>query len=235
MKGNTIIKMVLCSDWWQKRGSFLALGAIAAGTTALYSKAQLLANPAPPAALPVEPPLDTNALKPGQTPPGVGTSTTISPTQLTIPSLWWVQEQISSTGQFEARFGRELVINWLAYPIANRNPGRVDMVVDRRIWGTLDYFERYQFINSFSAIARSYGYNFRVFDDQAAIVAAYTCNFSSTELFLLELSNNLAGIPVLDQPGTTRTRSPIADQLRCSMAVETGLSAFFRRTSTPLK
>lgn len=185
--------------------------------------------------LPSEPPLDLNALKPGQTPPGVVTANTISSTHIMVPSLWWVQEQIASDQKFNERFGKSLTLNWLAYPIDGRNAGRVDLVVDRQIWGSLDYLERYGFVNHFSAVARSYGYNTRVFDSQARIVAASTCGFSNLDLRLLQLSAEFSGIPLLQPETSNYSRSPIADQLSCNIAVETGISSFFRRNSMDAK
>ncbi len=179
--------------------------------------------------LPSEPPLDLKALRPGQIPPGVVTSSTISPTHLTIPSLWWVQEQIvANTQDLNEQLGKELIVDWLAYPVEQGAPGRVDLVVDRQFWGVLDYLQRYEFVNRFSTIARNYGSNIRVFDNQATIVAAFTCNFSKADLRLLQLSMELSGIPLLKSE-TGYSRSPIADQLSCTVAIETGISSFFRR------
>lgn len=181
--------------------------------------------------LPSTPPLDLNALQPGQAPPGVVTSNTISPIHITIPSLWWVQEQIADDQRFDERFGRNLILNWLAYPIDGGKAGRVDLIVDRQIWGSLDYLQRYSFVNRFSAVARSYGYNTRVFDSQARIVAAFTCNFSNLDLRLLQLSAELSGLPLLEPESTSSSRNPVADQLSCDMIVETGISSFFRRNT----
>lgn len=186
--------------------------------------------------LPSNPPLDVKALQPGQTPPGVVTSTTISPTHLTIPSLWWAQEQIvANTEKLNEQFGRELIINWLAYPIEQGAAGRVDLIVDRQFWSALDYLQRYEFLNRFSTTARGYGYNIRVFDNQATIVGAFTCDFSKLDLRLLQLSAELSGMSLLQPDGINYSRSPIADQLSCNMAVETGISSFFRRNSTDVK
>lgn len=197
----------------------------------LSQKTVLLANNP----LPSEPPLDVSALRPGQTPPGAVTSNTISSTHLTIPSLWWVREQVvANTQKLNEQFGRELIIDWLAYPIDQGAAGRVDLVVDRQFWGALDYLQRYEIINRFSTTARNYGSNIRVFDNQATIVAAFTCSYSKLDLRLLQISTELSGIPIL-QSETGYSRSPIADQLSCNMAIETGISSFFRRSPTTVK
>lgn len=186
--------------------------------------------------LPSEPPLDLKAFQPGQTPLGVVTSNTISPTHPTIPSLWWTQEQIVALMEkLNKQFGRELLIDWLAYPIEQTEAGRVDLMVDRQYWGALDYLQRYEFVNRFSAITRSYGYNIRVFDNQATIVAAFTCNFSPLDLRLLQLSTELSEMSLLQPEIINYSRSPIADQLNCNMAIETGTSSFLRRNSTIVK
>lgn len=186
--------------------------------------------------LPSTPPLDLNAFKPGQTPPGIVTLNTISPTHLTIPSLWWVQEQIvANTEKLNEQFGRELIINWAAYPIEQGTAGRVDLLVDRQFWGALDYLQRYEFLNRFSTTARGYGYNIRVFDNQATIVAAFTCDFSKLDLRLLQLSAELSGMTLLQPEVVNYSRSPVADQLSCNMAIETGISSFLRRNSMDAK
>src|SRR5919199_5699197 len=96
-------------------------------------------------------------------------SDTISPTGLTIPSLWWAKEQ----------FAGKLLDNWLAYP----NEHRVDLVVNRQLWTLLDYIGRYSFINQLGTAAREYGYNTRVFilNQPDKALATYTCDFSAAQ------------------------------------------------------
>jgi len=91
------------------------------------------------------------------------TSTTIAAKGLTIPSLWWTDEQ----------FGGKLLQDWLAY----QSEGRVDLVVNRQLWTLLDYIGRYRFTNNFGTVAREYGYNSRIFNQQGILLASYTCNF----------------------------------------------------------
>lgn len=118
---------------------------------------------------PPEPPLEMLPL--GPTDPATVnavTSNTISPTGLTVPSLWWAREQ----------FGKNLVENWLAYPRQSDNTGFVDLIVNRQIWNALDYLERYEFLNHFGQAATDYLYNIRVFTPQKSLIASYTCNYS---------------------------------------------------------
>lgn len=98
------------------------------------------------------------------------TANTICQQQLTIPSLWWANEQ----------FGGKLVDNWLAYPAKSNSAARIDLVVNRENWSLLDYLERYEFVNHFGTVARDYGYNVRLFNYQEELLATYTCNFNTT-------------------------------------------------------
>lgn len=134
--------------------------------------------PVPPATGPIHPdsvPLDVKALQPGNTPPRVVTMKTIRQDRLTIPSLWWMKDQFAE----QEEFGGKLLQNWLAYPVNQGKPGRIDFVVNRQLWTLSDYLERYSFIHDFGTVARSYGYNIRVFDNQANFLAAYTCDFGA--------------------------------------------------------
>ncbi len=96
------------------------------------------------------------------------TSNTISQEGLTIPSLWWAKEQ----------FGGDVLNNWLAYPAQGETAGRIDLFVNRQNWSSLDYIGRYEFVNHFGTVARDYGYNLRVFNEQKELLASYTCDFS---------------------------------------------------------
>ncbi len=126
--------------------------------------------------------LDVKALQPGNAPEYLVTATTISLTHLTIPSLWWLQEQIADKDPY----GGNLLENWLAYPNSGNRPGRVDLVVNRQFWSLLDYLDRYAFIHAFGEVARDYGYNVRVFDGQAALVGASTCDFNGVDVSALQ-------------------------------------------------
>lgn len=114
-------------------------------------------------------PLETELLKPDVTPVGrnIITANTISQTGITTPSLWWAKEQ----------FGGKLINNWIAY----QDEKRVDLIVNSQLWTLLDYMGRYGFIHKFGTAASDYHYNLRVFNQQAALVGTYTCNYSTTQ------------------------------------------------------
>lgn len=116
-------------------------------------------------------PLDTKLLDQKTRPPGSDwiTANTVSTRSLTDPSLWWAEEQFNE-------FDGKLIQNWIAY----RDKKRVDLVVNRQLWSILDYLGRYSFLSKFSAAARDYQYDVRVFNERAGLVATYTCNYSAT-------------------------------------------------------
>ncbi|NET50145.1 MAG: hypothetical protein F6K09_15815 [Merismopedia sp. SIO2A8] len=96
---------------------------------------------------------------------GVLTSTMISPSGLTPPSLWWTQQQV----------GGKVLQGWIAYPNPNHAPPYVDLVVNRQLWGLSDYLERYSFVHHFGQAAASFGYSIRVFNNVGDYLAAYPC------------------------------------------------------------
>ncbi|MEM6400516.1 MAG: hypothetical protein AAF757_09795 [Cyanobacteria bacterium P01_D01_bin.116] len=109
------------------------------------------------------------------------TADTISQQQLTIPSLWWAQEQSE----------KKLLENWIAYPPNNSEAARVDLIVNEQIWNDiLDGVERYRFVNRLGTVARTYGYNIRVFNDEKELLATYTCNLNlNTPLCNIQMNN----------------------------------------------
>ncbi|MBD2244948.1 hypothetical protein H6G26_15395 [Nostoc sp. FACHB-888] len=98
------------------------------------------------------------------------TANTINPERLTVPSLWWAQQ--NSEGK--------LLDNWIAYPASEKEPARVDLLVNQQIWSLLDSIQRYEFVNRLGSAARNFGYNVRVFNYQKEPLATYTCNFSTS-------------------------------------------------------
>lgn len=96
------------------------------------------------------------------------TANTINPERLTVPSLWWAQENSE----------KKLLDNWIGYPAFEKEPARVDLIVNQQIWSLLEYVERYNFVNRLGSAARNFGYNVRVFNYQKESLATYTCNFS---------------------------------------------------------
>jgi hypothetical protein len=95
------------------------------------------------------------------------TANTIYQDRMSVPSFWWAKENAEN----------KLLDNWIAYPASVAEPARVDLVVNQQIWSLLDYLERYNFVNQMGNLARSYGYNVRVFNYQQERLATYTCNF----------------------------------------------------------
>ncbi|NEP00450.1 MAG: hypothetical protein F6K58_17565 [Symploca sp. SIO2E9] len=92
-----------------------------------------------------------------------------SQTGITHPSLWWAQEQ------FNQFFGGKLIRNWIVYP----EQKRLDLMVNLQLWTLLDYIGRYSLVNKFGTIARNYQYNVRVFNQQAQMLATYTCDYTT--------------------------------------------------------
>ncbi len=111
------------------------------------------------------------------------TADTIYQQQLTVPSLWWAQEQSEN----------KLLDNWIAYPANNAQPGRVDLIVNEQIWNVLDYLERYNFVNRLGTEARTYGYNVRIFNYEKEPLATYTCNLNLTTP-LCNIDLNVTGL-----------------------------------------
>ena len=111
------------------------------------------------------------------------TADTIYQKQLTVPSLWWAQEQSEN----------KLLDNWIAYPANNVQPGRVDLIVNEQIWNALEGIERYSFVNRLGSVARTYGYNVRVFNYEKEPLASYTCNLN-LETPLCSIDMNSTGI-----------------------------------------
>lgn len=135
-------------------------------------------------------PLELSLLEPGATLKNryVITANTISQSDLTVPSLWWAKEQ----------FGGQLLDNWIAYPADGTTAGRIDLIVNRRLWSSLDYLQRYEFVNRFGTVGRDYGYNIRVFNYQQELLATYTCDFTATPQCQINYLNTIG------RPGVRR-------------------------------
>lgn len=97
---------------------------------------------------------------------GIVTSNTVSPTDLTVPSLWWADEQ----------FGNDLLLTWIAFTEADDPLRRVDLIVDPQAWTRYSYIDRYAFIQHFGTTATSFGYNLRVFNGREELLGAYLCD-----------------------------------------------------------
>ena len=136
-------------------------------STIFLLRSQISAAENIPVPLPSNAPLELELLT---NPQGlVRTANTIYQEQLTVPSLWWAKENSQT----------KLLDNWIAYPATNRDPGRVDLIVNEQVWTLLDYLERYRFVNHLGTVVRDYRYNMRVFNYQKELLAAYTCNFKT--------------------------------------------------------
>ncbi|MBV9389738.1 MAG: hypothetical protein JOZ78_25225 [Chroococcidiopsidaceae cyanobacterium CP_BM_ER_R8_30] len=97
---------------------------------------------------------------------------TISTGEAKNPGLWWAK----------AQFGDDVLDSWLIYPSGSTTPGQINLLVNPQNWSSLDYIERYAFINHFGTVARSHGYNLKVLDAQKKTLASYICDFSQTPL-----------------------------------------------------
>jgi hypothetical protein len=97
----------------------------------------------------------------------IQSASTISQTGLTVPSLWWTDDQ----------FGGKLLETWFAFPSAEGIPPRVDLVINQQVWSLYTYLERFAFMNRFGTATRDFGYNMRVFNRQRNLLAAYICDF----------------------------------------------------------
>lgn len=198
-------------DWARSLQLLGVVSAIALG----MAQPLLAQSPTPSGLEPTPEPLDTDLveqqqasmpmLTPGACQVGnaVITSNTVCQSSITIPSLWWLEEQYR-------HLNGKLVNTWLAYPDASGLSRRVDLVVNQQVWSLLDYLERYKFTDWFGATARDYGFNTRVFNAQGRLLAAYTCAFppgSSTtqalpscRLFVDSLGKTGLGRPIQSAP-----------------------------------
>ncbi|MBD1870805.1 hypothetical protein H6F95_26605 [Cyanobacteria bacterium FACHB-471] len=119
-------------------------------------------------------PPDLRFLQPEAVPAdgSVITADTVSQTDLTLPSLWWADEQ----------FGGKLLNNWFAFTGSNGETRRVDLIVNQQIWSLYNYLERYTFINQLGTAAQEFGYSTRVYNQQQEPLAAYICEFPVAEI-----------------------------------------------------
>ena len=87
---------------------------------------------------------------------------------ITAPSLWWARQQFDP-------FGGKLINYWLAHPQLKQ----IDLTVNWQLWSLLDYLGRYRFLNQFGTVAREYGYELRVFNQQKQCLGIYDYNSAS--------------------------------------------------------
>ena len=120
-------------------------------------------------------PLDVELLSPEASLAGraVVTPNTPGESSLTLPSLWWAEQQ----------YGGKLLEHWIAYTGEDGAPRRVDLVVNRQLWGLRTYLERYRFLSQFGTAALQYGYSSRLFNRRGELLGAYLCRpLSPTEM-----------------------------------------------------
>ena len=132
-------------------------------------------------------PLEVKLLNAQNNQKNVITINSVNQKQLTVPSLWWLQEE----------FGVNLLNYWLAYP----QQRRIDIVVNRTRWNALNYMDKYSFVHRFGyKIAQKYGYNTRIFiiNQPQKPIGAYTCN----------LDNNLSDCRIIIHHGKEGLRLP---------------------------
>lgn len=91
---------------------------------------------------------------------------------LTVPGLWWANEQ----------FGDKMVVNWLIYRRAKEGNSQVRAIVRSDLWSRYSYLERYAFLKRFGATTSVAGYHLLVLDRQNYPLGAYTCEFLPTQL-----------------------------------------------------
>jgi hypothetical protein len=114
------------------------------------------------------------------------TKNTISPSGLTIPSLWWVNDQ----------FGSDLLQNWFAYSGTDGTPRRVDLLVNQQVWSGYNYIQRYSFLSHFGTTSRQFGYSTRVFNQRWELLAAYICDFGRGLPNSPDFSDATSAVPV---------------------------------------
>lgn len=141
-------------------GFSLSLGILLLGTRVQTVQAQS------PALIEQAPLKVLELLKSPLSPPEV-TDQTPSPESLTLPSLWWANEQ----------FGDKMVLNWFTYPKAQAINSHIRLVIRPDLWSRYTYLERYAFLRRFGASTSTAGYNLLVLDRQNYPLGAYTCEF----------------------------------------------------------
>lgn len=124
------------------------------------------------------------------------TAQTPSRSSLTLPSLWWTNEQ----------FGNKMVLNWLTYPKAEANLSQVRLVVRPDLWSRYTYLERYAFLRQFGSAASAAGYNLLILDRQNYPLGSYTCGFPQP----------LKPAPLFPWEQAKRPSLPLSPQTRCS-------------------
>ncbi|MEL6468095.1 MAG: hypothetical protein AAFQ74_00070 [Cyanobacteria bacterium J06623_4] len=87
----------------------------------------------------------------------VTTEARLSRTNLSQPSLYWIQDQLNRRYELN-----NLVAQWQAYQTPT-GFNYVDVIVNEGGWQQLGYFRRYAFVSQFGSAAQKDGYHLRVF------------------------------------------------------------------------
>lgn len=156
-------------------------------------------------------PANLHLLQPDNVPTdgSIVTMRTMSQTEMTIPSLWWAQEQ----------FGGKLLTHWMAYQGDDQTVRRVDLIINQPVWNAINYLQRYTFLNRFGTELREDGYNVRVLSvldrrtDEVEVLGMYVC-----------------------EPSTVAAVSPMGETDQCAIQdlTSTGRGAFGGRPRNSL-
>ncbi|MBD1873705.1 hypothetical protein H6F75_09435 [Nodosilinea sp. FACHB-131] len=112
-----------------------------------------------------------------------------SPTSMTLPSLWWNRDSLTSH-----LGGRRLVESWISYQIEDSGTTVVDVMVNPQMWSVLTYNERYAVLNQFGTAARDFGHNLRFFQGNSRtsrMAGLYACDFVDQPGLPLDSENNV--------------------------------------------
>lgn len=121
-----------------------------------------------PTPTPIKIPGELQRLLQGPQQPASITANTPSQQGLTLPSLWWVDDQ----------FGAKTVIDWQAYPAANLQDQQVHVYIRSNLWSRFNYLERYAFVTHFGNVTRTYGYQLVMLDRNGYPLSSYLCDFT---------------------------------------------------------
>ncbi|NEP17488.1 MAG: hypothetical protein F6J97_11385 [Leptolyngbya sp. SIO4C1] len=131
--------------------------------------------------------------------PDAATLATDTPSEdaLTIPSLWWQQDQIAplirvaqapsdesaAAAPMEEdapanNLGDLMITGWIARRAAGALGLRhIDITVNQQAWSRLNYLQQYALISQLGQTAKTYGYQLRLFTGES-LLGTYACNFA---------------------------------------------------------
>lgn len=148
----------------------------------------------------------------------VAASSILSLTEISQPSLIWIEDQLGS------RYGSDrLVQQWQAYQTADGFQ-YVDVVVNESIWDLLSYFERYGFILQFGTSAKSYGYNLRVFHSGDVVNRQEAIGLNRVSRSVASRSVALRGAYLCDFSDLASRAGALAAEIPCSIVLDVSSS-----------